>query len=72
MAKKIALTICFDEYTGEVEKVDCTKRFENEGPLFRIDVLREAIIALENIYEFEKDVFFKELSLSTSKEIAKA
>ena len=62
MAKKIALKIYFDEYTGEVEKVDCTKRFEEEGPLFRIDVLKDAIIALESIYEIEKHLFFKELS----------
>ena len=62
MAKKVALRIYFDEHTGEVEKVACTKRFENEGPLFRIDVLKDAIIALESIYEIEKHLFFKELS----------
>ena len=62
MARKIAIRIYFDEYTGEVEKVDCTKRFEEEGPLFRIDVLKDAILALESIYEIEKHLFFKELS----------
>ncbi len=72
MAKKVALKIYFDEYTGEVEKVDCTKRFESEGPLFRIDVLRDAIIALEHIYEFEKEAFMEELSQSSNKKIAKA
>ena len=72
MAKKIALKIYFDEYTGEVEKVDCTKRFEQEGPLFRIDVLRDAIIALEHIYEYEKEMFFEELTQSSNKQIAKA
>ena len=72
MAKKIALTIYFDENTGEVDKVDCTKRFSEEGPLFRIDVLKDAILALEMIYEFEKEMFFKELSESCNKQIAKA
>ena len=72
MAKKIALRIYFDEHTGEVERVDCTKRFENEGPLFRIDVLRDAIIALEHIYEYEKEMFFEELGQSSNKQIAEA
>ena len=72
MAKKIAIRIYFDEHTGEVNKIDSTKRFENEGPLFRIDVLKEAILALESIYEFEKEMFFKELSESSNKQIAKA
>ena len=72
MAKKIALRIYFDEKTGEVEEVDCTKRFENEGPLFRIDVLRDSIIALEHIYEYEKEMFFEELGQSSNKKIAEA
>ena len=62
MAKRIALRIYFDEHTGEVEEVDCTKRFESEGPLFRIDVLKDAIIALENIYQYERSQFFMEFS----------
>ena len=72
MAKKIAIRIYFDEHTGEVNKIDSTKRFENEGPLFRIDVLKDAILALESIYEFEKEMFFKELSESSNKQIVKA
>ena len=62
MAKRMALKIYFDEYTGEVDKVDCTKRFEDEGPLFRIDVLKDAIIALENIYQFERSRFFMDFN----------
>ena len=59
MAKKIALTIYFDENTGEVDKVDCTKRFSEEWPLFRIDVLKDSILALENIYQYERGKYFK-------------
>ncbi len=60
MAKKIAMTVYFDEHTGEVEKIDCTKRFAEEGPLFRIDVIKDTIIALENIYQYERTQFFME------------
>ncbi len=62
MAKKVALTIYFDEYTGEVEKIDGTKRFEHEGPLFRIDVLKDAITALENIYQYERCKYFSQFN----------
>tara|TARA_Y100000310_G_scaffold306027_1_gene346801 strand:- start:474 stop:677 length:204 start_codon:yes stop_codon:yes gene_type:complete len=60
VAKKIAMTVYFDEHTGEVEKIDCTKRFAEEGPLFRIDVIKDTIIALENIYQYERTQFFME------------
>ena len=58
MAKKIALRIYFDDQTGEVEKIDCTKRFEEEGPLFRMDVIKDTIEVLETIYEYERKKFF--------------
>ena len=60
MADKIALKVYFDEETGEIAKVDCTKRFAEEGALFRIDVLKDAIEALENIYQYERSQFFLE------------
>ena len=60
MAKKIALTVYFDENTGEVSNIDCTKRFSDEGPLFRMDVLKDSIEVLENIYEYEKDRLFED------------
>ena len=62
MAKKVALTVYFDEHSGEVDKIECTKRFESEGPLFRIDVIKDAIIALENIYQYERSKFFNEFN----------
>ena len=58
MAKKIALKVYFDDKTGEVEEIDCTKRFEEEGPLFRMDVIKDTIIALDAIYQYEKNRFF--------------
>ena len=58
MAKKIALRIYFDDQTGEVEKIDCTKRFEEEGPLFRMDAIKDTIEVLETIYEYERKKFF--------------
>ena len=60
MAKKIALTVFFDEESGEVEEIVSTKRFEDEGPLFRMDVIKDTIIALENIYQYERSKFFME------------
>ena len=62
MAKKIALKVYFDEETGEIDKIDCTKRFEDEGPLFRLDVIKDTIIALENIYQYEKSQLFREFN----------
>ena len=60
MGKKIALTVYFDEFSGEVEKIKSTKRFAEEGPLFRMAVLKDSIMALESIYNFEKEEFFDE------------
>ena len=60
MARKIAMKVYFDESTGEVDKIDCTKRFSEEGPLFRIDVIKDTILALENIYQYERSRFFNE------------
>ena len=62
MAKKVALTVYFDELTGEVDKIQSTKRFAEEGPLFRIDVLKDTITALENIYQYERSQYFMEFN----------
>ena len=62
MAKKIALRVYFDDQTGEIDKIDCTKRFEDEGPLFRMDVIKDTIIALESIYQYERSLFFMEFT----------
>ena len=58
MAKKIALRVYFDEETGEVDEIKSTQRFEDEGPLFRMDVIKDTIIALEGIYQYERSKFF--------------
>jgi hypothetical protein len=58
MAKKIALRVYFDEETGEVDEINSTKRFEDEGALFRMDVIKDTIIALESIYQYERSKFF--------------
>ena len=60
MAKKLALRIYFDDETGEIDEIASTKRFEDEGPLFRMDVIKDTIIALENIYQYERSKFFME------------
>ena len=46
MSKKIAFTIYIDELTGDVEEVKTTKRFAEEGALFRMDVIKDTIKAL--------------------------
>ena len=58
MAKKVAFTIYIDELTGEIEEVKTTKRFSEEGALYRMDVIQDAIEALDSIYEFEKGKYF--------------
>ena len=62
MAKKIALRVYFDDETGEVDEITSTKRFEDEGPLFRMDVIKDTIIALENIYQYERSKFFMDFN----------
>ena len=62
MAKKIALRVYFDDETGEVDEIASTKRFEDEGPLFRIDVIKDTIIALESIYQYERTKYFMEFT----------
>ena len=62
MAKKIALKVYFDDQTGEIEKIDCTKRFEDEGPLFRLDVIKDTIEALESIYRLERFKMFSDFN----------
>ena len=57
MAKKLSIKIYYDELTGEVDKVDYTRRFELEPRLFRMDVLKEAIMSLDILYEFEIEKF---------------
>ena len=60
MAKKVALKIYFDDQTGEIENIATTKRFEQEGALFKLDVIKDTIIALENIYQYERSKMFSE------------
>ena len=62
MAKKIAMKVYFDEHSGEIDKIDCTKRFEEEGALFRIDVIKDAIEALKHIYQYERSRYFMEFN----------
>ena len=62
MAKKVALTIYFDEYTGEVNEIKSSKRFSDEGSLFKIDVLKDAIDSLQNIYDYERSIYFNEFN----------
>ena len=54
------MTIYFDENTGEVDQIKCTRRFEHEGALFKIDVIKDAIEALSSIYQYERSRFFNE------------
>ena len=60
MAKKIALRVYFVDETGEVDEIKSTQRFEDEGPLFRMYVIKDTIIALESIYQYERSKFFME------------
>ena len=74
MAKKLALKIFIDDLTGDIKSIEPTKRFEEEGPLFKIDVLKDAAMALENVYEYEKEKFFDEIVIDAGSDgkIAKA
>ncbi len=61
MAKKVAFTVFYDEHTGELEAISPTKRFDNEGPLFRLDVIKDVIETLERVYKHERSSFFSHL-----------
>ena len=56
------MKVYFDEHSGEIDKIDCTKRFEEEGALFRIDVIKDAIEALKHIYQYERSRYFMEFN----------
>ena len=61
MARKLlGLKVYYDEKTGDIVTIEPTKRFDTEGKLFKIDVLQDASILLEKIYQYERDAFFKE------------
>lgn len=62
MAKKLSIKIYYDELTGEVDKVDYTKRFELEPRLFRMDVLKSALVSLDILYDFELEKLAEELN----------
>ena len=62
MSRKVALTVYFDEQSGEVDQIECTKRFEHEGALFKIDVIKDAIEALTSIYQYERSKFFNDFN----------
>jgi hypothetical protein len=62
MAKKIAIKIYYNERDGEVEGVGFTKRFDEEGVLFQLDVLGDAIEGLKKIYNYKKGKFFSNLN----------
>ena len=60
MSKKLAFKIYIDDKSGEIESIQTTKRFAEEGPLFKLDVIKDIIIALEQIYNIEKSECFNE------------
>ena len=62
MAKILALKIYIDDESGEVIGVQGSKRFEEEGRLFKIDVLKDAELTMEILYKYELDEFEKEMN----------
>ena len=56
------MKVYFDEHSGEIDKIDCTKRFAEEGALFRIDVIKDTIEALKHIYQYERSRYFMEFN----------
>ena len=58
MAKKVAFSVIINDLTGEVEEIKTSKRFEEEGALFRMDVLKDAIEVINKVYDYEKEIFF--------------
>ena len=62
MAKKLGFKVYFDDSSGEVCTVECSKRLREEGPLFRLDVLKESVEILKTVYNYEKDIYLEENS----------
>ena len=72
MAKKLAIKIFYDDHTGEIADVVCSKRFTAEGTLFQLEVIKDVINHFEIIYEYEKREYFDELERTSGRQIAKA
>ena len=62
MAKKMIFKIFIDEHSGEVDKVETTKRFVYEGCLFKMDVIKDTIIELEEMYQSEQIKYFSQFN----------
>ena len=60
MAKKRALTIYYDEMSGEVEEINVTKRFDSEPELFQLDIIKDALEILELTYKKKRKTFFSQ------------
>ena len=61
MARKLlGLKVYYDEKTGDIVAIEPTKRFDTEGKLFQIDVIQDASILAEKIYQYERDLLFEE------------
>ena len=60
MAKKRALTIYYDEMSGEGEEINVTKRFDSEPELFQLDIIKDALEILELTYKKKRKTFFSQ------------
>ncbi len=59
MAKKRAFTVYYNEKTEEVEGIELSKRFADEGVLFKMEIFQQAMMAIDQISEMErKELFF--------------
>ncbi len=63
--KKLAIKIYYDDLTGDIECPEYSKRLDHEGRLFKMDILRNSILALEILFDYE----FKQLVKETDIEV---
>ena len=53
MAIKTGIEITYDDDTGEVYEVKLSEELANEKPLFKADVLQDALDGIAEVYERE-------------------
>lgn len=56
--KKRAFTVYYNEETEEVEGIELSKRFAEEGTFFRVEIFQQAMMAIDEISEIERRELF--------------
>ena len=62
---KRAITLYYDDDSGELARVKIHKNFQKADLLMKVDVLQDSIGALENMYNNSSNTYFNSLPTFT-------